>query len=109
MHQLHDDNIWMPEQGYMGDAHLKMKAPDALSGQSSRVSSAQPPPPTPRAPQAPAPSCRPACAAARQGVDFKEDLKKEREAHSYMPGSLELRKRYITSYIPPRIIQQKTL
>ena len=46
MHQLHDGIIWMPEQGYMGDAHLKMKAPDALSGQSSRVSSAQLPPPT---------------------------------------------------------------
>ena len=26
-----------------------------------------------------------------------------------MPGSLELRKRYLTSYIPPRTIQQKTL
>ena len=46
MHQLHDDIIWMPEQRYMDVAHLKMKAPEALSGQSSRVSSAQPPPPT---------------------------------------------------------------
>ena len=46
MHQLHADNIWMPEQRHVGDARLKMKAPQALSGQSRRVSSAQPPPPT---------------------------------------------------------------
>ena len=30
----------------MGDAYLKMNAPEALSEQSNRVSSAEPPPPT---------------------------------------------------------------